>query len=202
MIMGCSPYTQKGGNGSIRVTDGPVVIDAVVEQPESPRNSGTITVTNNGTKIVVSTGESRNDTDIIASANLLKVPMYAGIGLIIVGVLVGYFFRNIRWAIIIGCIGVTMIIGSYLLSKYAIYFLLGFAVLGIYGVFLLRDYILNKKSNEENVKLLQVLKKTGDVNEKKLSSLASVLQSKETKKIVKKIKENTHDPSNNRDRIS
>lgn len=184
--------TEITSSGSVRTTE--TETSFVVKQPDNPDKTGGITYSTNpdGTfDVAISTGGSYNVAKTIANSNLLRLPMYAGIGLIPIALAVGYFTRNIKWAIIIGVAGVIMIAGSYLLAEYALYFLALLGILLLFGAYLLYDYYKQAKANNENVKLMQKLRQSGAVDLNKFKEIAEDVQSKSTVKIVDRIKEKT-----------
>ena len=160
-----------------------------VIQPDDPKSPATliITPTKNGTEIKANTGNSYNIDEILAGISLLRIPMYAGLGLIVVAVLVGVIFKQIQWAVAIGATGLGMAVGSYLLAKYAIWFLLGFGILAIYGVYLIRDYFIKHKGAEEMVMTVDAAKVAGAIDIEKFNKVANEIQSKTTMGLVNKI---------------
>jgi len=208
IFIGCdNGLSTKGGNGAIVSRNKTTIInsDATVKtietetvvnltQPNNPNGNGHIqyeTKSDGTFQINVNTGGSFNVANIVAGANLLKIPMYAGIALIPIALAVGYFTRNIKWALIIGLSGAGMIAGSYFLSQYAVYFLGLLGVLFIFGAYLLYDYYRQAKANIENVKLIDKARELGVIDQEKFKKLAEQpgVQSKSTKKIVRHIKD-------------
>jgi hypothetical protein len=203
-LMSCQTGT-KGGNGDIIYTQKTETIDEnnkpvvttttvtnKVEQPESAKGSAIseVVVKPDGTAIITnSTGGSYNISQIMGEISLLRIVTYAGIGLILIGLVVGWLFKDIKWGIIIGICGAGMVAGSYLLAKYAAIFLILVLVLIAYGVWFIIDRFKQQRSNDENVKVIDVLKETGAVEPEKVAKVANIIQSKATKKIVKKVKE-------------
>jgi hypothetical protein len=204
LLVGCQSGTA-GGNGEIVYTktvesvdkdDKPVKTTTTVvndvKQPESAKGSAVseVVIKPDGTAVITnSTGGSYNATQILGELNLLQIPMYTGIGLIICGLAIGFLFKDVKWGLIVGLCGVGMVAGSYLLARYAAWFLiLGLALIA-YGVWFIIDRFKQQKSNDENIKVIDILKETGEVEPTKVAKVADIVQSKSTKKIVKKVKE-------------
>lgn len=162
-----------------------------VAQPESPDGSATLSIkpTDDGKGLIVAanTGGAHNNVKTLGTLKLLEIPMYFGAGLIVIGILVG-IFANRMWGIIIAGCGAIMIIGSWLLAEYSIYFMFGLGILVVYGLWLVRDYILTRKANEELVIGNQIAKATGAINTEKFHEISKEVQSKTTATKVAKIK--------------
>lgn len=199
LLAGCDDFNQHGGKGRLIFDDQVVVRQADgstttttyhsevdIGSAESPNKPAIVEYNKDEHKVIVKldTGTSRNDTAILASINLLKIPMYAGLVLIVIGVLVGIIFKNMKWAVAIGATGVGIAVGSYLLAQYAVYFLLGFGIIFAYGFYLLWDYMRRKKANIENVELIERAKSRGIIKIDEFHDLARALQSDSTKQIV------------------
>lgn len=182
--------TEVDPNGNTKVSNTETIFD--VNQPDNPNKTAGIKYHMNpdgSTDVSLTTGDSQNVASIAAGANLLRIPIYAGIALIPIALSVGYFTRNLKWAGIIGATGIIMIAGSYILSQYAIYFLGFLFILMVFGAYLLYDYYRQAKANNENVLLMQKLRRDGAIDLNKFKEAAEKTQSKSTKKIVDRIKE-------------
>jgi hypothetical protein len=203
MLFGChKPYY--GGNTDILITDKSSHVEdegaasttdntiaITMASPSAPEAPSKIVVTKTPDgKLSIETfnSPSYNIAGTLAKVALLEIPMYAGIGLIVLGVGVFFLLRDIKWTLIIAGTGVAMIIGSYLLAEYSMYFLLGGLVIFAYLGYLFIDYIRQRKANDETIKAVQVLKETGVVEREKVNKVFGVMQSGSTKKIVEKIK--------------
>jgi hypothetical protein len=163
--------------------------ESTVDQPDNPQSGGAILYDNKTGNITAQTGSARDSVKTIASTNLLKIPMYAGIGMIIAGVLVGAFLRNFKWGITLAASGFAMVVASFLLAQYAIYFMGLFAVFVAYLGYLMFDYTRSRRAAEEIVETNEILKSTNMIDKEKLAKVADQVQSKSTKKMIRKIKD-------------
>lgn len=203
ILFGCQSGISRGGQASI---DRQQVIESVspdgtttktttrtttvIKQPENPKDPGVINYDGPKDKIDISTGASNNIAKSLASVNLLQIPMYAGIGMVMIGVLIGAFLKNYRWAITIGASGLAMVAASFLLAEFAIYFMGLFVIFVAYIGYLAYDYVQSRKAAAEIVKTNEVLKTANMVDKENLAKVADKVQSESTKKIVRKLKEN------------
>lgn len=183
------------------------VLTVRVDQPQNPSNAASATITideKTGKPIIkASTGGAQDSSQIEimgATIDMLNPVIYVGTGMILLGAGIGLFFRQIYWGICIGGVGVCMVVGSFLLAKYSMLFLLGLAVFLGYMAWLLYRNFIQKRANEENVAVLEKTKEYLDPQAKKeifedKNSIANLAQSDSTKKIVdeakEKIKENS-----------
>lgn len=197
---GCESSHSSGGDVVITQsevmtgTDGTTketITKVVIAQPQNPK-TGTdfkYEVSPKGIEVSGNLPASTNMAETIGSINLLRIPMYAGIAMLIAGAVVGAILKNIRWGVTLGAVGAIMIIGSYLLTKFAIYFLFGLLVLAAFGLYLLWDYIRQRNANSETVKTIQAAKTAGVISDvEKFAKIADSVQGKGTQHIVAKIK--------------
>ncbi len=197
---GCESPHSRGGDVVIEQhevlvgTDGTkeTTTTVTISQPDDPKTETDFKYEippGGGIKIAGNLPASTNVAEIIGTANLLKIPMYAGIAMLIAGGLVWAFLKNIKWGATLGVIGMIMIVGSYLLAKFAVYFMLGLVALVAFGLYLLWDYIRQRNANSETVKTIQAAKETGAISDPKaFAAIADSVQGKGTKSIVAKIK--------------
>ena len=175
--------TEQLPTGTVKTTETSSEIS--VKQPDNGKTAAGITQRDGN--ITINTGNAHNTTQILANANLLTIPMYFGIAMIGLGVILGIFAANKTWAIIIGTTGVLMVVGTYLLAQYAIYFLLGLGIILLYVGYLLYDRLILKKSNEENIKAIEVALDTGQINKDAFAKIENTIQNKKTKSIVDEV---------------
>lgn len=198
---GCDSSHSRGGGITIEQneilvdTDGTkktTVTTVTVTQPDNPKSENGLTYTvppGGGIKIDANLPAASNVAEIIGATNLLKIPMYAGIAMLIAGGLIWAVLKNIRWGASLGGIGLVMILGSYLLAKFALYFMFGLLALVAFGLYVLWDYIRQRNANSETVKTIQAAKETGAISDPKaFAAIADSVQGKGTKQIVAKIK--------------
>lgn len=197
---GCESPHSRGGDVVIEQhevmvsTDGTRETTTVVtiSQPEDPKSGTDFKYEippNGGIKIVGNLPAASNVAEIVGATNLLKIPMYAGIAVLIAGGLVWAILKNIRWGATLGGVGVIMILGSYLLAKFALYFMFGLLALVAFGLYVLWDYIRQRNANSETVKTIQAAKETGAISDPKaFAAIADSVQGKGTKQIVARIK--------------
>jgi hypothetical protein len=181
--------TQITETGDVVTKDHSIIVD--LQSPNSPNAPSTIIISkdkNGVIRVETVISSAYNIASAIAKIGLLKIPMYAGVILLALGAVVFLIFKDIKWALAIGAVGGIMVVGSYLLAQYAIYFLLGFFILIAYGVWLLVDYMRQRRANDENTRGLQVLKETGLVDKEKANRIMDSIQSPSTKRIIKKVK--------------
>lgn len=186
LLSGCQNWADKGGKTETTITskepiinnEGKVLgektttIHVESQQPENPKTPAIINIEhdkNTGiTKIDTTTGNSHNSSDAKIKGSLLNIIVYCGIALVVGGVAIGIFLKQIKWAVAVSATGAVMIIGAVLLAEYAVWFLVGFGILAVWGVFLLRDYIRQFKANNEQAKVLKELEEKGVVDTRKL----------------------------------
>lgn len=176
-------------NGAVVSRDNSLKVN--VDAPSAPDGPSTVVIEKQAdgiVKVTTQISKSHNIAGTLAKINLLQIPMYAGVALMLLSILIFWFLKDLRWAGIFFIVGATMVVGTYLLAQYAIYFMLGLAVVIIYGIYLLYDYFRQRKANDENVSLIQLLKNKGLIAKETLSDFADAIQSDTTKKIVEKVK--------------
>jgi hypothetical protein len=157
-----------------------------VAQPENPTSPANIVVDEKG-NVKTDTGSAPDNAVALREVDLAKLPMFAGIALVVVGLVVGLFFAAM-WGMIIGIVGVGMIIGSYLLAQYAAWFLLGFGVLIAAGIYFVRDYFKTKSGLNDVVTSVEVAKKAGIIDGEAFKKVAEQVQTKDTAIKVDQIK--------------
>jgi hypothetical protein len=145
-----------------------------------------LTVDDKG-NVKTDTGSAPDNAVALKEVDLAKIPMYCGIGLVLLGIGVAFFFAPI-WGIIIGIVGGAMIIGSYLLAQYAAWFLLGFGVLIAAGIYFVRDYFKTKSGLNDVVTSVEVAKKAGIIDGEAFKKVAEQVQTKDTAIKVDQIK--------------
>ncbi len=197
LLVSCSGIP-KGGHSvfertvteTVQTDAGPKVVTTTtkveVAQPENPTSPANIAVDDKG-NVKADTGSAPDNAVALREVDLAKLPMFAGIALVVVGLIVGIFFAAM-WGVIIGIVGVGMIIGSYLLAQYAAWFLLGFGVLVAAGVYFVRDYFKTKSGLNDVVTSVEVAKKAGIMNAEAFKKVAEQIQTTDTAKKVDQIK--------------
>lgn len=185
-------YVDDNGNLITETTE--VKVD--VNQPESPIGPAEVTIDKpkgGPFKIKASVPGAQNNAGLVATIGLLNYPIYAGIGLIVAGLLVGFLLKNVYWSLAIGGTGVAMIVGSYLLATYSVWFMLGLVILMAYGGYLLWDYLRQKKSAKETIEVVETAKKKGIIDTKAFHELANNVQSDSTKDVVDEVQQDIKD---------
>ncbi len=200
-LVGCDSFRNDGGSSGIaKVTeviapDGTkttTTIKADAKQPSNPSDATTISFElkpDDTVLIRTIVAGSQNTTKDLAEVNLLKLPMYFGVGLIALGGLAALVFNQYKWGIGLGATGAAMIIGTYLLAQYAPYFLFGIGIAAVWGCWLLYDYTKRKQAADEIVTANQIARETGVIDKEAYSKIAENIQSRSTAKIVKEIKD-------------
>lgn len=207
-LLGCAT-ANKGGKGTITqrsetITspDGTVTVveerKAEVDQPDSPKDAATMTVSKDDKgdfRINISTGTAHDNASSIASINLLKIPMYGGIGMLGIGAVILILSKGSKIvpALILGGTGILMIILSYTLAQYAMWYFLGFLAavgVGIWWVVVHFDtFRKSRKALDEITTSVETAKRIGAVDPEKFKNVANAVQSEPTREIVSKIKE-------------
>lgn len=167
------------------IGDKTTTVQVESKQPDNPKTPAVININHDAksgiTTIDTSTGNSFNTSDSKIKGGLLNIIVYCGIALVIAGVAIGIFLKQIKWAIAVSATGAVMIIGAVLLAEYAIWFLVGFGILAVWGFFVLRDYIKQWNANNEQAKIIKDLEDNGIIDTRKLPL------SKTTKRIQEKV---------------
>lgn len=179
-------------DGTIQKETNTVQVNA--QQPQNPTGGNGLRISkkkDGSFDIVSNPGASTDNTDDILSFDLVKmVWIFAGI-LIVAGLIVGFALKNYIWAIVLGLTGISMGILAYLLVQYAAYFLLGIGVLFLFGCYLAYKHFYVKRALTQTVKLVDVAKESGIIDEEKFHKLAKIdnsIQNEKTQKIVDKIR--------------
>ena len=203
-LIGCQATKQIGGDGNATYSrqtkvispDGTInetttTVDATTKQADNASTPATLSLKDNtdGTVLVnIDTGKPRDVDTIKGMFNILNIVTYAGIGLIVIGIAVGFLLKNIQWAVVIGLVGVGMIAGSYLLAQYAIWFMFGLVVILLYGGYLAYSTIKLNQAVVETVDTVDNLLVTGKLNKEELKKIAPITQSTSTRKLINGIK--------------
>lgn len=128
-------------------------IEGKMKQPDNPTGGMGFRLgkdkNGNATITAETDGGSQNNTKILAQFSLAKIVTFAGVAMVFAGLAVGYFTKNVKWALIVGLTGVGMAILAQVMVAYAGFFLLGILALAGYGAYLVRDYIRQRKAVEE-----------------------------------------------------
>lgn len=202
VLAGCLKGALAGGLGDYNqeqtiVTDNPdgskttttTTTHANIQSPQGTNKPAvmTVTPTKEGIKVQYQTGTSYNIDQIMENAKLLRIPMYAGLALLVAGALVLIFTKDIVWASIIGGTGIIMCVGSYLLAEYALYFLIGLGVIACFGIYHIVRYVKINTAHNENVELIEKGMERGIIKTDEFKTMADDLQSKSTKKLVDQV---------------
>ncbi len=134
---------------------------------------------------------AEDNTDTLAAFDLVKMSWVFGGILILAGIAVAFVIKNPYWAGILIGFGIAIPVLTYLLVQYAIYFLFGISILLVFGGWLVYKHFFVKKALDETVKLVDVAKKTGVIDEDKFHDLAKAdnpIQSEKTQEIVAEVR--------------
>jgi hypothetical protein len=216
LLTGCATNpTVRGGSGTIgykitEVTTSPDGVQSRREkdittnfrQPDSPRDSGTISIRERDgeTSISFNTGSSQNVQRDVAAIGALSPLVWAGVGLIILAAVIGVLTkgRHLLASAILGVTGTFLIALSYLLPTFPYTFLIGIILaiggVGIYIFMTVRNLNAADDAVEETVMVAeQAKKRLSEEDRRELfedpDSFARTVQDSSTKKLVNKVRE-------------
>lgn len=171
-----------------------------IKQPESPKGPTPIKYESEDGKTSISTeiSPSHDNSSVFAAASNVRSLTWIGAAMILLGVGVAWFLKQVKWGVVIGAVGISLIVLGFLLVQYPMVFLIG-AILGgltllAFGGNFLYQYFVRSRANKENVALIETIKNEYLTDEQKKilfnsnNSIAALAQSDSTKKLVKEIK--------------
>lgn len=174
--------TETKPDGSKTVTEHKVITE--IKQPDNPKGPAILNYDNKGTLIGMNTGFAYNIGQIMQELELLKIPMWAGLGLAAIGGILILAAKQMKWGFTFIAIGAAMSIGSFLLAKYAIWFMIGLGVVAVYLLWIFKDYFTKLKNADQLVTTVDVAAAAGVIDKDKFGKIADAIQTKDTKKLV------------------